>query len=222
MPKPASPRLVRVRPQKPIDDLLRRIIASVDRGDVKLITGRFRPVKKGRPLTWQDKVVGLVLLAGLGLAIWLHARPAPVSAHATYYRTLALSTGGDVTSARSFVETALGSIGSQWKPGVLFAYAHPLFWDRPVAADPNMLVKGVEDGLARLAVHGSVLSASVFNAPALVTETTPDGGTVLTWTASGQIECSDGAVLRFSARLIQDGKSQKWGIAGLSIPSFLP
>ena len=227
--RPTLSTSVLVRRQESLDNLLRRISATVDRGisasvdraSVKLISCHFRPVMKGRLLTRIERGLILLLVGGLSLAIWLHARPAPVSAQATNYQALALSAESVAGTAREYVETALCSIGSQWKPAALFAHAHPLFWDRPTAVDHNMLVKQVENGLARLAVHGSVLSAPIFNTPVLVTETMPDGGTVQTCAVSGQIECADGVVLRFAARLIQNGKSQKWGIADLSVPPFL-
>src|SRR3954465_14563195 len=89
---PPKPKPVRTRPRLTMEELLRRAAASVEKGPAKLILGTFRPAKKGRPLTRIEKGVLMLIAGGLGLAIWLHAQPTPVSAHATYYRSLAATT----------------------------------------------------------------------------------------------------------------------------------
>src|ERR1700694_1396952 len=114
--QPARPRPVPVRHRLTMGELLRRSAASVDREQVKLITGHFKPVQKGRPLTRLEYGSMLLIAGGLGLAVWLHAQPAPLSAHTAYYQSIAMSTRLDSTSPRPYVESALRAIGSDWRP----------------------------------------------------------------------------------------------------------
>ena len=203
-------------------ELLRRAAASVDRGQVKLISGRFQPVKKGRPLTRLERGLMLLMAGGLGLAVWLHAQPAPTSAHATFYQSLAFSTRLDSTAPRSFVESALLAIGSDWRPATLFACVHPAFWNNGPMVHPNARANRIEAGLSRLAEHGPALSATAFSTPSPVDSETVNGVAMVTCCVTGQLELTDGAVVRFEARLVQDEQTKHWGIVDLSIPPFVP
>ncbi|MBI2496682.1 MAG: hypothetical protein HYV75_01705, partial [Opitutae bacterium] len=148
--QPAKPRPIRVRYKRSLEEVLKLAADSVERNGKILNLGRFNPLPKGRALTKFEKVFGLALATAFSLAVWIHARPEPVSAHAGYYRSLALSTGGDAATVQSFAETAVRAIGKEWKAPVLFAHAHPIFWNRLPAVHPNALAQRVETGLAGL------------------------------------------------------------------------
>lgn len=220
--QPARPRPAPVRHRLTMGELLRRAAASVDRGQVKLIQGCFRPVKKGRSLTKLERGLMLLLAGGLGLAVWLHARPAPINAHAAFYQSLAMSTRMDSTSPRPFTESVLRALGSDWRPATLFACVHPAFWNNGPVVHPNVRASRLEAGLARLAEHGSVLSATAFSTQSPVESQALNGAAVVACRVAGQLELADGAVVRFEARLVQDGQTKQWGIVGLSIPPFVP
>ena len=222
LPQPAKPRPVPVRHRRTLGELLRRASASVDRGPVKLIQGQFRPVKRGRALTRLERGLILAMAVGLSLAVWLHARPMPVSAHTNYYQSLAFSSRREAATPRAYAESALRTIGSEWKPAVFFASVHPEFWHSGSAVHPNVLVQRIEDGLARLAGHGPVLSVTTFNIPAPVDFETINGVAMLTCQVTGQLELADGLVVRFTARVAQDESSRQWSIINLSVPSFVP
>ena len=219
---PSTNKPGRVRRELTLEQLVRKAAASVDRGDVKLITGRFRPTIRGRPLTRREQGLLLLFAFGLSLAIWLHARPEPVSARTTHLRALALSTRLDTTTPRRFTQSALLAVGKNWRPATLFACLHPAFWDRTPAVHPNRLAQDFEDGLARLSRHGAALSALVFDTPSPFGWETIDGKTTVACRVTGQLELADGVVVRFSARLVQVDKTQHWGILDLSMPPFLP
>ncbi len=110
--QPAKPRTGPVRRRLTLEELLRRAAASVERGPAKLISGTFRQVKRGRPLTRIEKGLMMLMAGGLGLSIWLHAQPAPVSAHTTYYQSLAATTRLEAAAPRSFAESALQALGT--------------------------------------------------------------------------------------------------------------
>ncbi len=220
--QPARPRPVPVRHRLTMGELLRRAAASVDRGQVKLITGRFQPVPKGRPLTRLECGLMLLMAGGLGLAVWLHAQPAPLSAHTAYYQSIAMSTRLDSTSPRPYAESALRAIGSDWRPATLFACMHPAFWNNGATVHPNARASRIEAGLTRLAEHGPVLSATAFSTPSPVESQTINGVVVVACRVAGQLEMTDGAVVRFETRLVQDEQTKHWGIIDLSIPPFVP
>lgn len=201
---------------------MRRAAANVDRGQVKLISGRFRPAKRGRALTPTEKGLMLLLAGGLALAIWLHARPVPVNAHPAYYQSLAASTRLEAGAPRSFAEAALRAIGRDWRAATLFTCASPAFWHHGPAVHPNTRAARIEQGLARLAEHGPVVSVLTFPAPTAVDADTVDGKEVLAARVAGQLELADGTVVRFAARLVQDESTRHWGFAELVIPGFLP
>jgi hypothetical protein len=221
-PSSAKPRPSPVRRRLTLEELLRRAAASVERGPAKLITGTFRQVKRGRPLTRIEKGLMMLMAGGLGLSIWLHAQPVPVSAHTTYYQSLAATTGLEAAAPRTFTESALQSLGADWRAATLFACVHPSFWQRGTAVHPNTRVARVEQGLARLADHGSVVSVLSFPATTGVETETIDGVDVLAGQVAGQLELADGTVVRFTAHLVQDAPTKRWSLAGLSIPGFLP
>ena len=77
------------------------------------------------------------MAGGLGLSIWLHALPVPVSAHTTYYQSLAATTRLEAGVPRSFAESVLQALGTDWRAATLFACVHPSFWQRGDAAHPN-------------------------------------------------------------------------------------
>lgn len=221
-PPPAKPRPGPVRRRLTLEELLRRAAASVERGPAKLITGTFRQVKRGRPLTRIEKGLMMLMAGGLGLAIWLHALPLPVSAHTTYYQSLAATTRIEAGAPRSFAESALQALGSDWRAATLFACVHPSFWQRGSSVHPDTRVARIEQGLARLSDHGPVVSLLSFPAATGVAAETVDGVDVLAGRVAGQLELADGTVVRFTAHLVQDATSKRWGLAGLSIPGFLP
>lgn len=210
------------RPRLTLEELLRRAAASVERGPVKLVSGTFRQVKQGRPLTRMEKGLMMLMAGGLGLAIWLHALPVPVSAHTTYYQSLAATTRLEAGAPRSFAESALQALGSDWRAATFFAAVHPSFWQQGAAVHPNARVARVEQGLARLAEHGPVVSVLSFPAATGVATETVDGVDALAGQVAGQLELADGAVVRFTAHLVQDATTKRWGLVGLTIPGFLP
>jgi hypothetical protein len=221
-PSPSKPKPVRTRPRLTLEELLRRAAASVEKGPAKLIVGRFRPTKNGRPLTRVEKGLMMLIAGGLGLAIWLHAQPVPVNAHAAYYRSLAASTHLDAAAPRTFAETALQAIGRDWHAETFFSCVAPAFWQEGPATHPNDRVARVEQGLGNLAGHGAVVSVLSFPNPTSV-ETEVIGGTdVLAGRVAGQLELADGTVVRFAARLVQDAATKRWALVELSIPGFLP
>lgn len=220
--QPAKPRPVRVRYRQSLEDVVKRAADSLDRKGKALNLGRFNPLPKGRPLTRKEKISGLALVAAFSLAVWIHARPEPVSAHAGYFQSLAMTTSADAPSVPAFAVSTLQAIGKQWAAPALFARAHPLFWQRIPATSPDALVKRVEAGLTALAAHGPVVSVTVFGVPALDTMESDQGPAVVTSRVEGQVELSDGTVVRLKARLIQDEKSGQWGVAELTLPPFLP
>ncbi len=221
-PPPAKPKPVRVRRGLTLEELLRRAVASVDRGPARLISGRFRQVQRGRPLTRLEQGLMMLMAGGLGLAIWLHAQPVPVNAHTTYYQSLTASTRLEAGAPRSFAESALQALGSDWRAATLFACAHPSFWQRGEAVHPNTRVARIEQGLARLAAHGPVVSIMTFPVATAVETETVDGVDVLACRVAGQLELADGAVVRFATHLVQDGSTGRWGMVELAIPDFLP
>ena len=205
-----------------MEELLRRAAASVEQGPAKLILGRFRPALQGRALTRVEKGLMLLLGGGLGLAIWLQALPAPVSAHAAYYQSLAASARLESGTPVALAESALRAIGADWRPAALFASVQPAFWHRGPAAHPNDRAARIEQGLARLAEHGPILSVLAFPAATAVETETAGGVDVLAARVAGQLELADGAVVRFTAHLVQDGSTKQWGLVELAIPEFLP
>ncbi len=205
-----------------LEELLRRAAVSVERGPAKLITGTFRQVKRGRPLTRSEKGLMMLIAGGLGLSIWLHALPMPVSAHATYYQSLAATTRLEAGAPRSFAEAALQALGTDWRAATLFACVHPSFWQRGGTVHPNTRAARVEQGLARLAEHGPVVGVLSFPAITGVGTETVDGVDALAGQVAGQLELADGTVVRFTAHLVQDGATKRWGLVELSIPGFLP
>jgi hypothetical protein len=221
-PPPAKPRPAPARRRLTLEELLRRAAASVERGPAKLISGTFRQVKQGRPLTRSEKGLMILMAVGLGLAVWLHALPAPVSAHTTYYQSLAASTRLEAGAPRSFAESALQALGRDWRAATLFACVHPSYWQRGAAVHANARVARVEQGLARLADHGPVVSVLSFPATTGVETETIGGVDALAGQVAGQLELADGTVVRFTAHLVQDAATKRWGLAGLSIPGFLP
>lgn len=220
--RPSSAKPGPRRPRLTLEELLRRAAASVERGPAKLITGRFRQVKQGRPLTRNEKGLMILMAVGLGLAVWLHALPAPVSAHTTYYKSLAATTRLEAGAPRSFAESALQALGTDWRAATLFACVHPSFWQRGAAVHPNARAARVEQGLARLAEHGPVVSVLSFPATTGVTTDTVGGVDALAGQVAGQLELADGTVVRFTAHLVQDAATRRWSLVGLSIPGFLP
>lgn len=220
--QPAVPRPIRVRHQRSLEEVLKRAAASVEQKGKRLNLGRFNPLPQGRPLTRFEKILGGMFAAAFSLAVWLCALPEPGSAHTSYYQSLAQTAGRDAPSVQAFTETALGAIGKEWKAPVLFAHAHPLFWRRAPAITPNALVQRMEAALAALAAHGPVLSVTVFGMPALGTMDRGDGTAAVTSRVAGQVELSDGTVVRLRALLIRDEKTKQWGIVELTLPPFLP
>jgi len=222
VPPPAMLRPAPVRRGLTLEELLRRAAASVERGPAKLISGTFRQVKRGRLLTRIEKGLMMLMAGGLGLAVWLHALPVPVSAHATYFQSLAATTRLEAGAPRSFAESALQAIGTDWRAGILFACVHSSFWQRGDAVHPNARVARVEQGLARLAEHGPVVSVLSFPVTTGVATETVGGVDALAARVAGQLELADGTVVRFTAHLVQDAATRRWSLVELSVPGFLP
>jgi hypothetical protein len=220
--QPAKPKPIRVRYKHTLEELLRRAAASVDRKGKALDLGRFNPLPQGRRLTRGEKISGLVLATAFSLAVWICAQPDPVSAHTGYFQSLAMSGGREAPSAQAFLESAVLAFGKEWKAPVLFAHVHPLFWHQEWARDPNEVTRRVEAGLAGLAGHGPVISATVFGTPTLGTMDRADGTAAVTGRITGQAELADGTVVRLAALLIQDEQTKQWGVVELSLPPFLP
>lgn len=165
----------------------------------------------------------MVLMAGgLALAIWLHALPAPLSAHTTYYQSLAATTRLEAGVPRSFAESALRALGTDWRPATLFSCVHPSFWQRGAEVHANTRAARIEQGLARLAEHGPVVSVLTFPATTAVTTESVGGVEALAGQVTGQLELADGTVVRFTVHLVQDATTRRWGLVELSIPGFLP
>ena len=221
-PRPASSKPGPVRRRLTLEELLRRAAASVERGPVRLISGTFRQVKRGRPLTRIEKGLMMLMAGGLGLSIWLHALPVPVSAHTTYYQSLAATTRLEAGAPRTFTESALQALGTDWRAATLFACVHPSYWQRGAVVHANARAARVEQGLARLADHGPVVSVLSFPATTGVETETINGVDALAGQVAGQLELADGTVVRFTAHLVQDATTRRWGLVELSIPGFLP
>lgn len=223
MPEPptARPKPAPGRYRLTLNELVRRAAERVERGPKKIV-GTFRHVVRGRALTRIEKGLMLFMAVGLGLAIWLHARPAPVSAHASYYQSLATTNRIEATAPRAFAESALQAVGADWHAAGFFACVAPEFWRQGGSVHPNDRVQAVEQGLARLAAHGALVSAQSFPAPTAVTTEKIGGVDALSSRVAGQLELADGTVVRFAAHLVQDPASKRWGLVELSIPGFLP
>lgn len=223
-PAPTLPqsRPVRTRPRMTLEELLRRAAASVEKGPAKIIGGKFRPTKNGRALTRVEKGLMTLIAGGLGLAIWLHAQPAPVNAHTTFYRSLALSTRLEAAAPQTFTETALRALGRDWHAETFFTCVAPAFWQTGPAMHANERVARVEQGLANLAAHGPLVSVMSFPDPTSVETASIGGADVLASRVAGQLELTDGTVVRFDARLAQDSTTKRWALVSLSIPGFLP
>ena len=221
-PPPVQRRPAPVRYRLTLDELLRRAAASVEDRPAKVIMGTFRLTKKGRPLTRVEKGLMMLMAAGLGVAIWLHAQPVPVSAHTAYYQSLAASARLEAGAPQPLAESALREIGRDWRPATLFASMQPAFWRRGAAIHPNTRAAGVEQGLARLAEHGPVLNVLTFPAPTAVETEVVAGNDVLAARVAGQLELADGTVTRFTVHLLQDATTRQWGLVELAIPGFLP
>lgn len=220
--QPVKPRPIRVRYRHTLEEVLKRAAESVDRKGKRLNLGRFNPLPKGRQLTRGEKMCGLTFAAAFGLAVWIYAQPEPISAHTSYYQSIALTTNTDAPSVQAFTESAVLAIGKEWKAPVLFAYTHPLFWQRQPSLHPNAVARRVEAGLAALAAHGPVASAAVFGTPELGSMERDGGKAAVTSRVTGQVELADGTVVRLGALLLQDEKSKQWGVVELTLPPFLP
>jgi hypothetical protein len=227
--QPSAPSLAKSRPAAPVrrqrmtlEELLRRATAAVERGPAKLVVGTFRPTKNGRPLTRAEKGLMMLMAGGLALAVWLHARPIPVSAHATLYQALAATTTLEASAPRTFAESALQAIGRDWRAETYFTCVSPAFWQQSPAIHPNARTARIEQGLARLAGHGALLAIMTFPDPTSVGTETIGGHERLASHVAGQLELADGTVVRFAARLVQDEDTKRWGLVELSIPGFLP
>ena len=205
-----------------LEELLRRAAASVEQGPARIIGGKFHPTKSGRPLTRMEKGLMMLIAGGLGLAIWLHAQPAPVSAHTTFYRSLALSTRLEAGAPQTFAQTALQAIGRDWHAQTFFTCVAPAFWQDGAAMHPNDRVARIEHGLAILAAHGPLVSVMSFPDPTSVETAAVGGADVLASRVGGQLELADGTVIRFDAHLIQDTSTKRWAFVSLSIPGVLP
>lgn len=163
-----------------------------------------------------------LIVGGLSLAIWLQARPVPVSAHTAYYQSIASSTRLDAAAPQAFTESALRAIGTDWRAASLFACVHPAFWRNGPPIHPNARTACVEQGLTRLIAHGPAVSVLTFPAPTAVATPAADGVDGMASRVAGQMELADGTVVRFTARLVQEESTKHWGFADLVIPGFLP
>jgi hypothetical protein len=204
-----------------LEELLRRASAAVERGPARLIGGSFRPTKKGRPLTRIEKGLMILMAAGLSLAVWLHARPIPVNAHTVHYQSLAATTSLEAAAPLTFAESALQALGRDWRVETFFTCVSPVFWRQAPAIHPNARTARIEQALARLAAHGPLMAIMTFPDPTSVESATVDGKEALASQVAGQLELADGTVVRFSARLLQDDSSKRWGLVDLVIPGFL-
>lgn len=220
-PPPAKPKPVPGRYRLTLEELVRRAAERVERSPKKIV-GSFRHIARGRPLTRVEKGVMAFMAGGLGLAIWLHAQPAPISAHASYYQSRAASHRIEATAPGAFVESALQGLGRDWHAETFFSEVAPEFWTRGAAMHPNVRVTRVEQGLARLAEHGPLVSALAFAAPTAVATESVNGVDVLAGHVEGQLELADGAVMRFTAHIAQDPATKRWGLVELIVPGFLP
>lgn len=221
-PPQAKPRPIRVRYKRTLEEVLKLAVESVDRKAKRLDLGQFSPLPKGRSLTRVEKLMCATFVTALSLAVWIEARPEPVSAHASYFESLALSTGGDAPSMQAFAEQAIRAIGKDWRPDALFARVHPMYWHPTPSIHPNVLTRRVEAALARLAAHGPAVGLTIFGPPTFGTLERDGGKVATTGRLTGQVELADGTVMRLEATLVQDDRSQPWGIAALSLPPFLP
>lgn len=221
-PQQPKPRPIRVRYKRSIEEVLKLAVESVERKAKRIDLGQFNPLPKGRLLTRGEKTICVTCAAALGLAVWIQARPEPVSAHTSYFESLALSTGGDSPSVQAFADEAMHAIGKEWRADALFARVHPIFWERTPAIHPNALTKSIEAAFTGLAAHGRVVGLSIFGTPSLGTIDRGHGRTAMTSRLAGQVELADGTVIRLDATLIRDNRSAPWGIAQLSLPPFLP
>ncbi|HTL68124.1 MAG TPA: hypothetical protein VL200_10720 [Lacunisphaera sp.] len=217
-----KPRPIRVRYKRSLEEVLKLALDSVDRKAKRLDLGQFNPLPKGRLLTRGEKTLSVTFVAALGLAVWIQARPEPVSAHASYFESLALSTGSEAPSVQAFAEEAIRTIGREWRAEALFARVHPLFWQQTPDLHPNALTRRVEAAFAGLAAHGPVVGLTIFGAPSVGTLERGNGKVAMTSRLAGQVELADGTVIRLAATLVQDDRSKPWGIAQLSLPPFLP
>jgi hypothetical protein len=220
-PPTARPKPAPRRRRLTLEELVRKAAARIEQGPRKIV-GTFRQVRQGRALTRAEKGFMALLAGGLSVAIWLHALPEPVSAHASHFRSLAGTHRIEVTAPRSFAESALQMLGRDWRAGSFFAIAAPALWEQGGAVHPNDRVQRVEQGLARLAAHGAIISLQSFPSPTAVETETIDGTDVLATRVAGQLELADGTVTRFAARLVQDPATKRWGLVELSVPGFLP
>ncbi len=217
-----KPKPIRVRYRHSLEEVLRLAEASVDRKGKGLNLGRFNPLPRGRSLSRAEKILGLAFASAFSLAVWIHARPEPVSAHVGYYQSLAQPAGRDTPSVQVFLESSVLAIGSGWKAPALFARVHPLFWRRTPTLHPNVLAEHVEAGLAGLAAHGAAIRVTVFGTPSLGTMECGDGTVLVTSRVAGQVELADGTVVRLGALLVQDEQTKQWGVGELTLPPFLP
>lgn len=208
------------RRQLTLEELVRRAARSLESSPARRIIGTFRPVINGRALTRIEKGLMALMAGGLGLAIWLHAQPDPVSAHAAHYRQLAGTTQLEAGAPRTFAESALQALGRDWRAATFFECTHPAFWAG--AGHPNARVARVEEGLAKLAAHGPVVSVLSFPAATAVETEVVAGVGRLAARVAGQLEFADGAVLRFEAHLVEDAATKRWGVVALTVPGYLP
>lgn len=220
-PPPSKPKPAPGRYRLTLEELVRRAAERVEHGPKKIV-GTFRHVVRGRALTRVEKGMMAFIAGGLGLAIWLHARPAPVSAHASYYQSRAATHRIEATAPGAFVESVLQELGHDWRAETFFASVTPAFWTHGAPVHPNVRVARVEQGLARLAEHGPMISVLAFAAPTAVATESVNGADVLAGHIEGQLELADGAVLRFTAHILQDPVTKRWNLIELSIPGFLP
>ncbi|HVZ65736.1 MAG TPA: hypothetical protein VG936_14315 [Lacunisphaera sp.] len=221
-PQQAKPRPIRVRYKRTLEEVLKLAVESVDRKAKRLDLGQFNPLPKGRSLTRGEKLMCATFIAGLSLAVWIESRPEPVSAHTSYFESLALSTGGDAPSMQAFAEQAIRAIGKEWRPEALFARVHPMYWQRTPSLHPNALTQRVEAALAGLAAHGPAVGLTIFGPPSFGILERGQGKVATTGRITGQVELADGTVMRLDATLVQDDPSRPWGIAAISLPPFLP
>jgi hypothetical protein len=220
-PRPTAKPAPVVRRRLTLEELVRRAAIRVEQGP-KQIVGTFRHVVRGRAITGVEKIFLGIMAGGLSLAIWLQARPEPVNAHALHYQSVAWSAPIQTTAPLAFAESALQALGTDWRAATFFSCTAPGFWREGPEVHPNARLERVERGLARLAGHGPLVGLMTFPAQSAVETESVDGAEMLATRAAGQIELSDGTVVRFAMRLIQDPVTKRWGMVELSIPGFLP